>query len=125
VRIIECIKINLMKLFSAAIIFALTGGCAVVVGDAAIINETPTTVAQNVIIGKTSKADVAAKYGFPSTVSFDSNGVEIWLYGSTAVDQAPTAHKTLEVHFGKDGSAAYYLLTEVDPQKRRQTQLAQ
>jgi len=108
-------------------IVALTAGCAFVVGDAGIINETPASVAQNVIIGKTSKADVAAKYGLPSTVSFDSNGVEIWLYGSTAVDQAqaPTAHKALEVHFGKDGSAAYYLLTEVDPQKRRQTQLAQ
>lgn len=114
-----------MKLFLAAMTVSLTAGCAVVVGDAAIINETPTTVAQNVVIGKTSKADVASKYGFPSTVSFDSNGAEIWLYGSTAVDQAPTAHKTLEVHFGKDGSAAYYLLTEVDPQKRRQMQLAQ
>jgi hypothetical protein len=125
VRIIEPIETNLVKLFSAALILVSTAGCAVVVGDAAIINETPTSVAQNVIIGKTSKADVATKYGFPSTVSFDSNGVEIWLYGSTAVDQAPTAHKTLEVHFGKDGSAAYYLLTEVDPQKRRQTQLAQ
>jgi hypothetical protein len=51
--------------------------------------------------------------------------MEIWLYGSTAVEQAPTAHKALEIHFGKDGSAAYYLLTEVDPQKRRQKQLAQ
>jgi len=115
----------LIKLVAAAMISALTAGCAVVVGDAAIINETPTTVAQNVIIGKTSKAEVSAKYGVPSTVSFDSNGMEIWLYGSTAVDQAPTAHKTLEVHFGKDGMAVYYLLTEVDPQKRRQTQLAQ
>jgi len=28
------------------------------------------------------------------------------------------------VHFDKDGSAAYYLLTEVDPEKRRQMQLA-
>ncbi len=115
----------MIKLFAAALIVVLTAGCAVVVGDAAIINETPTTVAQNVVIGKTSKADVSAKYGLPSTVSFDSNGMEIWLYGSTAVDQAPTAHKTLEVHFGKDGIAVYYLLTEVDPQKRRQTQLAQ
>ena len=114
-----------MKLFSAAMIVALTAGCAFVVGDAGIINETPATVAQNVVIGQSSKADVAAKYGLPSTVSFDSNGVEIWLYGSTAVEQAPTAHKTLEVHFAKDGSAAYYLLTEVDPQKRRQMQLAQ
>ena len=114
-----------MKLLLAALTIAVTAGCAVVVGDAAIINETPTTVSQNVIIGTTSKADLAAKYGFPSTVSFDSNGVEIWLYGSTAVDQAPTSHKTLEVHFGKDGRAAYYVLTTVDPQKRRQTQLAQ
>jgi cell division protein FtsI/penicillin-binding protein 2 len=114
----------MMKLLSAAMIVALTAGCAFVVGDAAIIQETPASVAQNVIIGKTSKAEVAAKYGFPSTVSFDSNGMEIWLYGSTAVDQAPTAHKALEVHFDKDGTATYYLLTEVDPQKRRQTQLA-
>jgi len=114
-----------MKLFFAALVGTLTAGCAFVVGDAGIINETPASVAQTVIIGKTSKADVEAKYGFPSTVSFDSNGVEIWLYGSTAVDQSPTAHKSLEVHFGKDGSAVYYLLTEVDPQKRRQTQPAQ
>jgi hypothetical protein len=115
-----------MKLLAAAIIIALTSACAVVVGDAAIINETPASVAQSVIIGKTIKAEVAAKYGFPSTVSFDSNGMEIWLYGSTATDtnQAPTAHKALEIHFAKDGSAVYYLLTEVDPQKRRQTQLA-
>jgi hypothetical protein len=53
--------------------------------------------------------------------------MEIWLYGSTAAsaNNQPTAHKALEVHFDKDGSAVYYLLTEVDPQKRRQTQLAQ
>jgi uncharacterized protein YceK len=121
-----------MKLFPAAMVVALTTmvalttGCATVVGDAAIINETPASVAQTVIIGKTTKADVEAKYGLPSTVSFDSNGSEIWLYGSTAAaaDQTPTAHKALEVHFGRDGSADYYLLTEVDPQKRRQTQLA-
>ncbi len=116
----------MIKLLSCALIGALSAGCAFVVGDAAIANETPASVAQNVIIGKTTKADVAAKYGLPSTISFDSNGVEIWLYGSTtAVDQTPTAHKALEIHFGKDGSAAYYLLTDVDPQKRRQTQLAQ
>jgi len=116
-----------MRLFSVAIFVTLISGCALVVGDASIINETPTSVAQNVIIGKTGKADVAAKYGFPTSISFDSNGVEIWLYGSTAIDtnQAPTAHKALEVHFGKDGTATYYLLTEVDPQKRRQTTLAQ
>jgi hypothetical protein len=113
-----------MKLFSAAIILASTAGCTFIVGDAAIMNETPASVAQTVIIGKSTKADVAAKYGLPSTVSHDSNGEEIWLYGSTAVEQAPTAHKALEVHFAKDGSATYYLLTEVDPQKRRQTQLA-
>ena len=114
-----------MKLLFTAIVVAMTAGCAFVVGDAGIINETPASVAQTIIIGKTSKADVEAKYGVPSTVSFDSNGMEIWLYGSTAVEQAPTAHKALEIHFGKDGSAAYYLLTEVDPQKRRQMQLAQ
>ena len=114
-----------MKLLFTAIVVAMTAGCAFVVGDAGIINETPASVAQTIIIGKTSKADVEAKYGVPSTVSFDSNGMEIWLYGSTAVEQAPTAHKALEIHFGKDGSAAYYLLTEVDPQKRRQKQLAQ
>ncbi len=116
-----------MKLFFAAIIVALAAGCAYVVGDAAIINETPASVAQSVIIGKTSKADLEAKYGLPSTVSFDSNGMEIWLYGSTAAsaNNQATAHKALEVHFDKDGSAVYYLLTEVDPQKRRATQLAQ
>jgi hypothetical protein len=116
-----------MKLLFAALMGALTASCAVVVGDAGIINETPASVAQNVTIGKTSKADVAAKYGLPSTVSVDSNGMEIWLYGSTATaaDQLPTAHKALEVHFGKDGIATYYLLTDVDPQKRRQTQPAQ
>jgi hypothetical protein len=105
----------------------MTAGCAVVIGDAAIINETPASVAQSVIIGKTTKADVESKYGLPSTVSFDSNGMEIWLYGSTAAsaNNQPTAHKALEVHFDKDGSAVYYLLTDVDPQKRRQTQLAQ
>jgi len=115
----------MIKLLCLAMIVALTPGCAFVVGDAGIINETPASVAHNVVIGKTSKAEVEAKYGVPSTVSFDSNGMEIWLYGSTAVEQAPTAHKALEVHFDKDGTAAYYLLTEVDPQKRRQTQRAQ
>ncbi len=113
-----------MKILAAAMMVMLTEGCAYVVGDAGIVNETPASVAQNVIIGKTNKAEVEAKYGVPSTVSFDSNGMEIWLYGSTSVEQTPTAHKALEVHFEKDGSAAYYLLTEVDPQKRRQTQLA-
>ncbi len=117
----------MIKFFSAALIVALSAGCATIVGDAAIINETPASVAKNVIIGKTSKADLEAKYGLPSTVSFDSNGMEIWLYGSTAAsaNNQPTAHKSLEVHFDKDGSAVYYLLTEVDPQKRRQTQYAQ
>ncbi len=117
----------MIKLFSGAMLVALTAGCAYVVGDAAIINETPASVAQSVVIGKTSKKDVEAKYGLPSTVSVDSNGMEIWLYGSTATsaENQATAHKALEVHFDKDGSAVYYLLTEVDPQKRRATQLAQ
>jgi len=106
-------------------VVVLVSGCAFVVGDAGIINETPASVAQNIVIGKTSKADVAAKYGIPSSISSDSNGVEIWSYGSTAVDQAPTAHKALEIHFGRDGYAMYYLLTEVDPQKRRQATPAQ
>jgi len=115
-----------IKRVSTALIVALTAGCAYIVGDAAIINETPASVAQSLIIGETTKAAVEAKYALPSTVSFDSNGMEIWLYGSTATsaNEQATAHKALEVHFDKDGTVVYYLLTEVDPQKRRQTQTA-
>jgi hypothetical protein len=116
-----------MKHLSVAVFVALISGCASVVGDAGIISETPASVAQNVIVGKTSKADIAAKFGIPSTVSYDSNGVEIWLYGSTAQDDhgQPTAHKALEVHFGREGIATYYLLTDIDPQRRRQTTFTQ
>jgi hypothetical protein len=116
-----------MRQLFLVLLAAIVSGCAVVFGDAAIINETPASVAQNIIIGKSGKADVAAKYGRPTSISFDSNGVEVWLYGSTSADanSVPTAHKALEIHFGKDGTATYYLLTDVDPQRRRQATYAQ
>jgi outer membrane protein assembly factor BamE (lipoprotein component of BamABCDE complex) len=102
----------------------LLSGCSgVVIGNAIVINESPKSVAQHVVVGKTRKADVEATYGTPTSKTYDSTGIETWIYGSTAAayNGETTSHKSLQVQFGKDGIAIYYLLTDSDPQQRRQT----
>ena len=99
---------------------AALAGCATVIGNASVINESPASVAQHVVVGKTRKPDVENTYGVPTSKTYDSAGIETWYYGSTAVTgNLATSHKALQVQFGKDGVAIYYLLTDSDPEQRR------
>lgn len=116
-----------MKTFLCIALTALLAGCAVVQGDASIISESAATVAQKIVIGKTSKSDVERIYGDPTEKTYDSNGVESWSYGSRLADPSngPQAQKSLLVQFDRSGLAIYYLLTDTDPSHRRQTQVMQ
>lgn len=99
---------------------AALAGCATVIGNASVINESPASVAQHVVVGKTRKPDVENTYGVPTSKTYDSAGIETWYYGSTAVTgNLATSRKTLQVQFGKDGVAIYYLLTDSDPEQSR------
>jgi len=82
-------------------------------------------VAQRIVIGQTNKSDVQRLYGTPTSKTYDSVGIEAWFYGSTASgSDGPTSRKTLQIQFGKDGIATYYLLTDADPQQSRQVTTA-
>ncbi len=113
-------------IFSLALVALLSGCASVVVGDASIINESATSVAQKIMIGKTSKSDIERIYGSPTEKTYDSNGVESWSYGSklNESNSLSLSQKSLLVQFDKNGLAAYYLLTDADPAHRRQVQTA-
>ena len=107
------------SVFCLAVTVALAG-CATVIGNAIVINESPESVAQHVVVGKTRKSDVEKAYGIPTSKTYDSTGIETWYYGSTAVTgNLATSRKALQVQFGKDGVAIYYLLTDSDPEQSR------
>jgi len=111
-----------MKVLACVALSTLLCGCeSFVIGNAIVINETPASVAQRIVIGQTNKSDVQRLYGAPTSKTYDSMGIEAWFYGSTASGSGgPTSRKTLQVQFGKDGIATYYLLTDADPQQGRQ-----
>lgn len=69
------------KLLAAALALALVSlvGCASV-GNTSLRNENETTVAQKIVDGKTTEAEIRSMFGSPRKTSFTDNGLEIWTY---------------------------------------------
>lgn len=76
-------------LLAAAILTAALGGCASS-GNTSIADATGSTVASQVVKGKTSQADVRRMYGDPLKTSFTSNGKESWEYEFARLQSKPT-----------------------------------
>jgi outer membrane protein assembly factor BamE (lipoprotein component of BamABCDE complex) len=79
-------------------------GCASS-GNSSIADATGTSVAAQLIKGRTTQADVRKLYGDPLKTSFSSNGFESWEYEFTKLQSRPTnfiPYVNL-VHSGADG----------------------
>lgn len=100
-------------------------GCASS-GNKVLKEETSTTVAQKIVKGKSTKADVRATYGDPMTTSFTDSGNEIWKYEFVkghvkATNYIPIVNlfasgttgdkKELVVFFDKDGIVKNYSMS--------------
>jgi hypothetical protein len=82
-----------MKIRSIGMLTAITamalGGCASS-GNTSIADATGSTVAAQIVKGKTSQADVRRMYGDPLKTSFTSNGKESWEYEFARMQSKPT-----------------------------------
>jgi hypothetical protein len=74
-------------------------------GNESIADATGATVAEQLIKGKTTQADVRRFYGDPIKTSFSANGFESWEYEFTRLQSKPTnfiPYVSL-VHSGAEG----------------------
>jgi len=70
---------HLIPLSSLVVCAALMSGCASV-GNESLRNVSEQSVKQQIVEGKSTKADVRAMYGSPVKTSFTDSGLEIWNY---------------------------------------------
>jgi outer membrane protein assembly factor BamE (lipoprotein component of BamABCDE complex) len=109
-------------LAAAALTLSVLAGCAT--GNTSLTDETPTTLQQKLVKGKTTKADVIAQFGEPSERGADS-GKEYWAYqmaassaktfipfASAVTGSSGIAGKYLRIYFNKKGVVDSYDLNE-------------
>lgn len=58
---------------------ALLSGCASV-GNESLRKESEASVAQKIVEGKTTKAEIRAMFGSPAKTTFTDGGLEIWTF---------------------------------------------
>jgi hypothetical protein len=95
---------NRFELLAPLLLACSLGGCASA-GNESIADVTGSTVATQLIKGKTGQADVRRLYGDPIKTSFSANGYETWEYEFTRLQSRPTnfiPYVNL-VHSGADG----------------------
>lgn len=68
-----------MKHSIAVVLALLLGGCASA-GNVALKDESATSVSSQIVEGKTTKNEVIAKYGQPTTTTFTDGGNQVWTY---------------------------------------------
>jgi len=118
-----------MKYVSASILALATislAGCASA-GNQSLKTENEATVAQKVVAGKTTKAEIRAMFGSPASTSFTDGGLEIWTYElahmkADGVDYIPVVglfgssasgtKKQLVVLFDDAGTVKKYSMSE-------------
>lgn len=116
------------QIISISVCTVLLGvtGCASV-GNASVSNESQQSVAQKVTTGKTTKNEVRAMYGEPTSTSSGSGGTESWTYsysdtkgdpkkfiplvGIFIADSDKLKVRVLEFTFNKNGTVAAYNFT--------------
>ena len=109
----------------AGLIAACLGGCAAPVAGPLVIEKpessalAPGISAQAardaVVIGKSTRAEVAAALGPATIVRFDS-GYEVWVYRTSPTGQAAAAASEFAILFAPDGVARK---TRVAPLQKR------
>lgn len=96
-----------MKKFSIAlslvILAALTTGCASV-GNESLRKESEGTVAQKIVEGKTTKAEIRTMFGSPTKTSFTDGGLEIWNYDFSNVSADAISYVPIVNLFGASAS---------------------
>lgn len=96
-----------MKKFSAAVslvvLAALVTGCAST-GSESLRKESETSVAQKIVEGKTTKAEIRNMFGSPTKTSFTDGGLEIWNYDFSNVSADAISYVPIVNLFG--GSAS-------------------
>ena len=122
-----------MKKLAIAGLVIFLGACASA-GNMALRNETPQTVATRIVEGKTTKQEVQAAYGQPTTTSFTDGGNEIWNYRYSyatpkAINFVPligilaggadVQSKELVILFGKDNIVTKYSMRESEQEVSR------
>ena len=85
-------KSNLLPVSLAVLALALAG-CASA-GNDSLRKETEASIAQKIVEGKTTKAEVRTAFGSPMTTSFTDGGLEIWNFelskmSADAIDYVP------------------------------------
>jgi outer membrane protein assembly factor BamE (lipoprotein component of BamABCDE complex) len=70
---------KIAKSLVSVVVIALLAGCATS-GNEKLKDHTQTSISQQITEGKTTKNEVVAALGQPSSVSFTDSGNEIWNY---------------------------------------------
>ena len=109
--------------YNAPLVFAAAcAGCAAT-GNGAVKTLTRQEAAQAIVIGKSTRADIAAAFGTASVTRF-ANGYELWLYQvgyAKAVDSMPYVNlvvssadnkRELSILFDRGGVVKKYLLMD-------------
>src|ERR1700693_1747027 len=93
-------KIAVLAVLAVVLVLA---GCAGV-GNEKLRSESETTVAQKIVEGKTTKAEIQKMFGSPGKASFTDNGLEIWNYEFTKVSADAVSYIPLVNMFGSSAS---------------------
>ena len=92
-----------MKKFIVVLFAFALSGCASV-GNEKLRTESESTVAQKIVEGKTTKAEIRTMFGSPLKTSFTDGGLEIWNFEFTKVSADAVSYIPLVGLFG--GSAS-------------------
>ena len=88
---------------NAVLIAVALSGCASV-GNESLRKETEGSVAQKIVQGKTSKAEVRAMFGSPTKTTFTDGGLEVWNYDFTNVSADAISYVPIVNLFGASAS---------------------
>jgi outer membrane protein assembly factor BamE (lipoprotein component of BamABCDE complex) len=112
----------------------LVGGCASS-GNASLETANNASVSQQIVRGKTTKAEISAAYGKPMYTTIDPSGQEQWVYAlgentnssaidfvpivgqfSTAVKGTAIRNRTLTVYFDKSNRVTNFTFSDMNLQ---------
>lgn len=91
-------------LVSGMLLAVLTlSGCQSV-GNESLRKETESSVAQKIVQGKTTKAEVRAMFGSPTKTTFTDGGLEVWNYDFSNVSADAISYVPIVNLFGASAS---------------------
>ena len=113
---------RLFRIFLVALLAGSFTAC-VVVGDERVNKATPESLQQQIIRGRTTKAEVKNLLGAPASVNFTDNGNEQWnyeylstnpikTYGALFSGKSLGEGKSITIFFDKNGTVLNYTSME-------------